>query len=65
MNLLFLMPTRAGITSEIDRTRSAADLRKRAETTHAHLEQIVLLGFGRESAAKEWLERQAGAKRRA
>src|SRR6202022_656340 len=44
---------------------SAADLRERAKTANAHLEEMVLLGFRRERAAKERLERQSRPKRRA
>jgi hypothetical protein len=42
--------------------RSASDLRERAQTTNAHLEQVVLLRLRCERASEERLERQSFAK---
>src|SRR6266446_2596387 len=54
----------ASRTRERRRSCSASDLRKRPETTDAHLEQMVLFGLRRECTSKKRLERQSFAKRR-
>src|SRR5512143_1174007 len=47
------------------RTRSAADLRQRAESADLHLQQLVLLGFVGERVVEQRLEPCARAKWRA
>src|SRR4051812_42643300 len=44
---------------------SPANLRQRSQSTHTHLQQVVLARFGRQRAPEEWFERNSLAQRTA